>query len=128
LARKRAVELDALAGEPLVLLDRSTAGRALLDREFEARGLAPKIVMEMSSVEVLKRLVELGFGLSVVPAFSAVRESAAGSLASVPLRGFAPRSIGLLTPTLGPLSHAGRAFVEVLRAELSRGGRGGLAR
>ena len=30
--------------------------------------------MEMSSVEVLKRLVELGFGLSVVPAFAAQRE------------------------------------------------------
>jgi DNA-binding transcriptional LysR family regulator len=115
---RRSVELSALAQEPLVLLDRSTAGRALLDARFEALGLRPRVVMEMSSVEVLKRLVELGVGLSVIPALAAERECALGALHAVKLRGLTPRQIGLVTPTVGPLSHAARAFVAVLREVL----------
>ena len=62
---------------PLLLLDRSTATRAFLERAFAGpAGQRPQVVMEMSSVEVLKRLVELGFGVSVVPAWAATRESA----------------------------------------------------
>lgn len=119
LACLRSVSFARLSQEPLVLLDRTTASRALLDAQFRALGLPMRVVMEMSSVEVLKRLVELGFGLSVVPAFSAARECAQGVLRAVPIARLQKRQIGLAMPTVGPLSHAARAFVEVLRAELS---------
>jgi len=118
LAGRKSATLAALADEPLVLLDRGTAGRALLDTCFAGLGLRPRVVMEMSSVEVLKRMVELGFGLSVVPAFAAQRECQQGTLRALKLRDLPGRQIGLATPTLGPLSHAARAFAEVLRAEL----------
>jgi DNA-binding transcriptional LysR family regulator len=122
LARKRSLSLSQLAGEPLVLLDRTTASRAMLDARLSALALRPKVVMEMSSVEVLKRLVELGFGLSVVPAFAAQRECAQGVLRALKLRDFPSRQVGLATPTVGPLSHAARAFVDVLRRATSRQG------
>ncbi|MFT3927942.1 MAG: LysR family transcriptional regulator substrate-binding protein [Myxococcales bacterium] len=118
LAGRRTVSLASLAGEPMVMLDRSTASRAVFDAGMSALAARPQVVMEMSSVEVLKRLVELGFGLSVVPAFAARRETAQGSLRAIRLKGLPARQIGLATPTVGPLSHAARAFVEVLRAEL----------
>jgi len=121
LARTRRVTLDRLASEPLLLLDRSTATRAYLDAGFAARALRPRVRMEMSSVEVLKRLVELGFGVSVVPALAATREVSEGSLAALPLSGVpgsAARQVGLVTPTSGPLSRAARAFIDVARALL----------
>lgn len=117
LASRRSLSLQALAGEPMVMLDRSTASRALFDARMASLSVRPQVVMEMSSVEVLKRLVELGFGLSVVPAFAARRECEHGSLRAVRLKGLPTRQIGLATPTKGPLSHAARAFVDVLRAE-----------
>ncbi len=120
LAKQRAVTLARLADEPLVLLDRTTASRALLETQFRLQSVPMRVVMEMSSVEVLKRLVELGFGLSVVPAFAAKRECAQGTLRAVAIQRWPKRQIGLATPTVGPLSHAARAFVEVLRAELRR--------
>lgn len=120
-AKLRSITLARLAHEPLVLLDRTTASRALLDAQFRLQSVPMRVVMEMSSVEVLKRLVELGFGLSVVPAFSAKRECAQGILRSVPVHRLPKRQIGLATPTVGPLSHAARAFVEVLRQELGHG-------
>lgn len=115
------VSLAELAEETLVLLDRTTATRALIEDAFAERGLVPKVGMEMSSVEVVKRLVELSFGLSIVPELSARRELEQGSLCAVSLEGpSSERRVGLITSTHGPLSHASRAFVEVLRSELQR--------
>jgi DNA-binding transcriptional LysR family regulator len=111
LARRRRVALADLAGEPLLLLDRTTASRAWLERRFAAARVRPRVVMEMSSVEVLKRLVELGFGLSIIPACAAT-----GALAALPLAGLGkPRQVGIVTPTLGPLSRAAAAFIDVAR-------------
>jgi DNA-binding transcriptional LysR family regulator len=120
LAGRAFVRLGDLAREPLVLLDRTTATRALLDARFRELGLAPHVVMEMSSVEVLKRLVELGFGLTVVPEVAARREVAQGQLAAVPVRGLGKeRKIGLVTSRDAPLSPAARAFRAVLVEALS---------
>jgi DNA-binding transcriptional LysR family regulator len=67
LARKRRLRLADVAAHPLLLLDTTTATRAALDEAFARLGLRPKVAMEMSSVEVLKRLVELGFGYRSSP-------------------------------------------------------------
>jgi DNA-binding transcriptional LysR family regulator len=118
LARRRRVTLADLDGEPLLLLDRSTASRAWLERRFAAARVRPRVAMEMNSVEVLKRLVELGFGLSIVPACAAT-----GKLAAVSLSGLGkPRQVGIITPTVGPLSRAARAFIEVARDLLTKKG------
>jgi DNA-binding transcriptional LysR family regulator len=135
LARKRSVHLSHLVPHPLLLLDRTTASRAYLAAAFARAGLRPRITMEMSSVEVLKRLVELGFGISIVPAWAATREAAAGSLVcrpivdlAVPSAASSPaaaaRSVGLVTPRMAPLPRATAAFVELARAELPRAARG----
>jgi DNA-binding transcriptional LysR family regulator len=136
LARKRGVRLADLVPHPLLLLDRTTASRAYLAAAFARAGLRPRITMEMSSVEVLKRLVELGFGISIVPAWAATREAAAGSLVCRPLvdleeptttdRAPVPaRSVGLVTPKMAPapLPRATAAFVDLARAELPRAAR-----
>lgn len=119
LAKRRRLRLATLAAEPLVLLDGGTASRAFLDAELTQARLAPRVVMEMSSVEVVKRLVELGFGLSVVPEMAVLREVAAGSLAALRLESAAPqRRIGLCTARSGPLAPAAAAFVAVARGTL----------
>lgn len=121
-ARRRGLTLAELASQPLVLLDRSTASRGLLDQSFRELGLRPHVVMEMSSVEVIKRLVELGFGLSLIPELSGVREFEQGQLVALRTKGtetsWPRRHVGLITPLHGSLSHAARAFIEVLRKEL----------
>lgn len=119
-AQRRSVRLEDLDQRPLLLLDPSTATRAFLEEHFAAHHVRPRVVMEMNGVEVLKRLVELGFGMAIVPDHAAAREVAQGSLASIAIRGLPPRKVGLLTPTTGPLSRAARAFVDIVRRELRR--------
>jgi DNA-binding transcriptional LysR family regulator len=121
-ARRRSLTLAELASQPLVLLDKSTASRGLLDESLRELGLRPHVVMEMSSVEVIKRLVELGFGLSLIPELAGMREFEQGQLVALRTRGtesaWPRRHVGLITPLHGSLSHAARAFLQVLRSEL----------
>jgi DNA-binding transcriptional LysR family regulator len=120
LARRRRVPLEALLPYPLLLLDRTTAARAALDADLGRLGAGPAVAMEMSSVEVLKRLVELGLGVSVVPAVAVQREVAAGTLVALRLSGRAEeRSLALLTAAEGPLPPAAAAFAEIARGALA---------
>jgi DNA-binding transcriptional LysR family regulator len=120
LARRRRVHVRQLAGEPLVLLDRTTGARPALDAAFARSGFRPRVTMEMSSVEVLKRLVELGFGLSVVPALAVEREVHAGTLVALPLGGLlVTRSIALVLPAAP--APAATAFARIARETLCRG-------
>jgi DNA-binding transcriptional LysR family regulator len=119
LARRKRVRVGDLAGEPLILLGRGSAGREFMDRELARAGVRPRVVMEMNSVELLKRMVELGFGLSIVPALAVQREAQAGVIAAVPLA-IAPdaRRIGLLLEAHGAQSRAADVFAAHCRAVL----------
>src|SRR6188768_1840625 len=114
---KRAqVGVRELAKHPLLLLDRTTSSRALVDLAFAAHELKLVLAMEMSSVEVLKRLAELGFGVAIVPRFSVQREQAAGTLRVLGLEQFgAKRSVGALTPSAFAPTRAALAFLELAR-------------
>lgn len=117
LAQRHAVSVRELAPHPLLLLDRTTSSRALVDLAFAAQQTEPTVAMEMSSVEVLKRLAELAFGVAIVPRFSVQREQQSGTLAVLRLEHFgAARSVGALTPKAFAPTHAARAFLELARA------------
>jgi DNA-binding transcriptional LysR family regulator len=120
LAQKSRVAAADLEDEPMLLLDRSTAGRAHLDAWFAARRVTPRVAMEMASVEVLVRLVELGFGVSVVPAAAVAGRGT--PLVRRPLLALRARRVGLVTPNVGPLSPAARAFVALARSLVSPAG------
>ncbi|MES1178328.1 MAG: LysR family transcriptional regulator [Myxococcales bacterium] len=117
LAKRNAVSVRDLAPHPLLLLDRTTSSRALVDLAFAAEKATPILAMEMSSVEVLKRLAELGFGVAIVPRFAVQREQQAYTLSVLQLKHFgAARSVGALTPKAFTPTHAARAFLELARA------------
>jgi LysR family transcriptional regulator, low CO2-responsive transcriptional regulator len=119
LAKKRRVQAAELAREPLLLLDRTTGTRAFLEGAWARDGLRPTVQMEMTSVEVLKRLVELGFGVSIVPSVSVQREVEAGTLVAVKLvEPRSGRSVGLVTPVGSASSPAVAAFSAVARSIL----------
>ncbi len=114
LARRKRVGLRALAREPLLLLARGTAGRAAMDAQLARARVEPRVAMEMDSVELLKRLTELGFGVSIVPARSVEREVRSGQLAAVPLSGLQRRSLGLILPARDPIGPAARALAALI--------------
>ena len=75
--------------------------------------------MELASIEVVKRLVALEFGISVVPRIAVEAEVAAGTLhmASLTPRAQA-RELGVVIRRGSPLQLAARKFVEIAREVL----------
>lgn len=51
--------------------------RQIIDRIFEKGGVTPRVVMEADDTEAIKRLVESGFGYSVLPEHALRKRSGA---------------------------------------------------
>jgi DNA-binding transcriptional LysR family regulator len=49
--------------------------RAIIDAFFSEIGLAPRVTMEADDTEAIKRLVESGYGYSILPEYSLRRQS-----------------------------------------------------
>jgi DNA-binding transcriptional LysR family regulator len=116
LAGRSRVRFAELVREPLLLLDRGSRTRNLMDAHLTAAAVEPRIAMELASIEVVKRLVALDFGVSVVPRIAAEAELAAGSLAGATVfPRSAARGLGVVYPRNAPLSQAAARFVEMAR-------------
>ena len=61
------VRVAELTRVPFLLYPRGTVLRVLIDRFFKDIGVNPKVVMEAEDTEAIKRLVESGFGYSILP-------------------------------------------------------------
>ncbi len=117
LAGKSKVPLAAVAKEPLVAFTREAPTRGAVDRLFKERGLEPNVSVEMDNVETMKRAVELGLGVSVLPLPSVRHETAAGTLVARPFaEGTFARPIGILVRKGKYLSRAANAVLETLQA------------
>jgi DNA-binding transcriptional LysR family regulator len=119
LARRRRVRFEELLDDPLLLLDHGSRTRSLIDEQLAAHPGRGRIAMELASIEVVKRLVALGFGVSVAPRIAVEAEVAGGTLACASLFARADaRSLGVVYPTRVPLSRAAGEFVALAREVL----------
>ena len=56
-----------LAGVPFLLYPKRSNVRLVIDRFFHELGVTPSVLMEADDTEAIKRLVESGFGYSILP-------------------------------------------------------------
>lgn len=127
LARRRRLRLADLLAYPLILLDRGSGTRSFIDEKLRACDRPPEIAMEVASIEVIKRWVELDLGVSIVPRIAVERELSDGSLHAMPVfPKREARQLGCVYPAGSPLPRAAQAFVqmalELLRDAPSRQG------
>jgi DNA-binding transcriptional LysR family regulator len=67
LLSKKRVRLADLAEEPLILFERGSTGRQHVIDGFHLQGLTPRVETETTNTEIIVRMVEAGFGVSIVP-------------------------------------------------------------
>jgi DNA-binding transcriptional LysR family regulator len=119
IARRARCPLAALDGQPFIGFDRDIPTRRLIDRLLRRHGVRVNYTMELDNIETIKRSVEAGLGLSLLPAPTLVAEIRARTLvARSPLEGPFRRPIGVIYRRTRELSGAGRAFLALLQAEL----------
>jgi DNA-binding transcriptional LysR family regulator len=59
-----------LEDAPFLLYPEQSNMRSIIDRFFQEIGVTPRVIMEASDTEVIKRLVESGFGYSILPEYA----------------------------------------------------------
>jgi DNA-binding transcriptional LysR family regulator len=72
--------VEALKDIPMIMLSPDTLGRRFLDKIFRKFNIEPNIVMELSSSEEVKRMVEINLGAAVVSKLSIANEVRLGTL------------------------------------------------
>ncbi|WMT40217.1 LysR family transcriptional regulator [Paenibacillus sp. D2_2] len=85
LANTASPTLDALKDVPLIMLSPDTVGRMFVDTLFKQHGIEPHIVMELSSSEEVKRMIEINLGAAIISKQSILRELRQGTLKTIPI-------------------------------------------
>jgi DNA-binding transcriptional LysR family regulator len=85
-APDRPLALADLARRVLVVRDRGTVNRRQIDRLLEEAGVEPAGRLEACSLEAVKRCVEAGLGVAVLPDVAVADELRRGTLRELPTR------------------------------------------
>jgi len=115
LAQKEEIFFQELTEEPIIMKDRGSGTRKLVDQLFARNNCAPNILMEVSNSEFIKELVHRGDGVSFLVRESVAAELAEGKLAAIRLKEenfFLDVSICYIENQ--QLSPPARAFVDTL--------------
>jgi LysR family transcriptional regulator, transcriptional activator of the cysJI operon len=117
LARRRRIRLNQLSGEGFIAFERDIPTRKTVDRMLKLHGAAVKIRMEFDNIETIKRSVELGGGVSILPETTVVNEVKSGRLVTVDFaEGRFTRQVGVIHRRGAVLSAAAAEFVRLLIA------------
>ena len=121
LARVRHITLAHLLDIPLILMDRHSSVRVIVDRAYAVHGRVPMPVYEAAFMATAMGMVRAGLGVTLLPA-------SAFELATVPDLVIRPLDEPALERTLGVVRRAGRSlspaadlFATQVRAELAAG-------
>ena len=81
------VSLSELAGERLVLFDRTSSYHELTSSLFRQAGVVPSSTLELDNVEAAKKMVQQGLGVALLPRMALAQELKARSLRPVKVIG-----------------------------------------
>jgi molybdate transport repressor ModE-like protein len=115
------VSIKKLHGEKFVGFERDVATRRALDRVFRQHGIKVQYIVEMDNIETIKRVVEVGSGLSIVPEPAITQEVKNDTLRAIqfsdePLM----RPLGILLKRGRRFTPAVQEFIDLLKDKSSR--------
>jgi len=88
LVNKKNISLEEIAEEPFIVREPGSGMRDATFREFDAKGLRPKVRMELGSNEAIKHAIVGGLGLSVMSLHTILLEGVDGPVAILDVEGF----------------------------------------
>ena len=116
LASQGEVSVRELGVETFIAHNVRSPYRERVVQTFERYRTPLNISMEMPSLEAIKRLVEEGLGVALMPKLAARAEITRGQLVALAVREMRlERKLYLVSRAGGALSHASRAFLKVAR-------------
>mgnify|MGYP000848395794 FL=1 len=115
LAGRKQVTMADVAGEPVVAHNDPSPARERVLRLFEEQHITLNMVISLPSLDGIKRAVELGLGVALLPRRCAVTEIAAKRIVAIPVQGISRKRHVTLVCRNAHRSHAANAFLAVAR-------------
>ena len=121
LTRRRGVSLAMLRGEPIVAFQAGLRIREEIDRVLALNRIPARVALEFDNIETIKRAVEIGAGVSLLPEPTVAREVETGSLVQIPIDGEPlVRPLGIIHRRDRKLSETAQRFIQLLQSETTR--------
>jgi DNA-binding transcriptional LysR family regulator len=115
LASQKTARLRDLHDAPFIAFEEGIPTRRAIDAVLKRHGVRIRIRMQCDNIEVLKKMVEVGLGISVAPAFSVQQEVRLGTLCCLPISNYRfKRPLAIIHRKGKALSVPLQAFVDLL--------------
>jgi len=116
LANVPQIAFERIAAEPFVMREPGSGTRLLAMKQFDQRGLAPKIRLELSTDEAIKEAIRAGLGVSIMSRFTLGLEPEPSRLICLDVEGFPLENHWHFAYPVGKqLSATARAFMDFAR-------------
>ena len=123
LAGQRQVTMEEMGRQTVIAHNDPSPARDRVLQLYEQRHAALNIRLSLPSLDGIKRAVELGLGIALLPRRCAQREIARKELIEVQVPELrSPRQVRLVYRRGGDLSHAAKAFLELARGSAEGAG------
>lgn len=117
-ASRAEVSITELGMETFIAHNVVSPYREIVIREFERRKIPLNMDVEMPTVETIRKMVQRNEGVAFMPRMCVEQEIEQGALREVRVPElYVERKIRLVHPGKRTLSHAARAFLELVRAD-----------
>lgn len=117
-ARRESISITELDMETFIAHNVISPYREVVLREFQRHKVPLNMDVEMPTVETIRRMVQRNEGVAFLPRMCVEQEVEQETLAEVQVKELnVERKIRLVYPARRNLSHAARAFLEVVRGE-----------
>ena len=117
-AKRKAVSVADLGGEDFIAHNAPSPYRQKVIETFLKHKVALNIAVELPSLEAIKRLVEEGAGVALVPKLTTAAEMEAGRLCGLSVSDMKlARNLNFVYRRNAPLSRASQAFLDLAREE-----------
>lgn len=116
LAGRKRVSIEEFGREVVIAHNDPSPARERVLRVYERRHAALNIQIALPSLDGIKRAVEMGLGVAVLPRRCALTEIAQGQLVAIRVPDLSsPRTVRLVFRKGGEFTHAASAFLEAVR-------------
>jgi DNA-binding transcriptional LysR family regulator len=115
LARRRRISLQKLSGEDFIAFERDIPTRKTIDRLLRKHHVQVNNVMEFDNIETIKRSVEVGTGISILPETAVASEVRSRMLAALNFtEGVFTRPVGIIHRKGKVFNAAASEFIQLL--------------
>ncbi len=116
LASRKQITMEEVGQQPIIAHNDPSPARERVLRLYETRNAPLNIRMSLPSLDGIKRAVEMGLGVALLPRRCANGEITRGQLVEIKVPDLrSPRQVRFIYRRDGDLSHAAQAFLEVTK-------------